>query len=220
MTRMNIWDDAIGNRPANFAAINNLAATTVPGSSNDSTQGYEVGSEWIDTTTEAIYKCVSAVAGDAVWVLLDTSGEGGDGATEQKQVASPVAPASTTTYFMQGLAGAITPNRSGNILLIISGTVIDSTVTAGDGIEYQLSYGTGAAPANTAALVGTQVGEPQSYKNVNTVVAADVAAPFSTSAVITGLTLGTAYWLDLAAKSLGTASSGGLSNVSVTAVEL
>lgn len=220
MTRCNLWDDKIGNRNAVIALINNLSATTNPGVGNDSTQSYEVGSVWINTTSGAIYICTSAVAGSATWVLFDTSGAGGDGATDQKQVAAPVAPASTSAYFMQGLAGSITPNRSGNILLTISGTITSSTVTAGDGIEHQLSYGTGAAPANAAALAGTQVGSPQSYKNPAIVTAADVAVPFSVQAVITGLTLGTAYWLDLAAKSLGTVSSGALSNVSVSAVEL
>jgi hypothetical protein len=220
MTKLNIWDDSIGNRPATLALFNNFTATTVPGVGNDSTQGYEVGSEWDDVTTGAIYKCTSAAVGAATWVLLDTSGAGGAGATEQKQVAAPTAPASTSVYAMQGLAGTITPNRSGTVLLTISGTATGSTVTAGDGLEWQLSYGTGAAPANAGAVTGTQVGAVQENTNPAAVTAADVHTPFSITAVITGLTLGTAYWLDLAAKSIATASSGALANVSVTAVEL
>lgn len=140
--------------------------------------------------------------------------------TAQAQPSNPTAPASTSAYAMQGLAGAITPKKSGIILLIISGTIIGSSVTAGDGILTQLSYGTGAAPTNSASLTGTQVGAVMDYTNPATVTAADIHVPFSMQAVVTGLTLDTAYWLDLAAKSVANASNVGLSNLSVTAVEL
>jgi hypothetical protein len=51
------------------------------------------------------------------------------------------------------------------------------------------------------------------------VTAADVAVPFSISYVITGLTPGTAYWLDVAAKAVGSAGEIGLSNVAIVAFE-
>ena len=142
----------------------------------------------------------------------------------QSSAYSPTAPASTSTYKMQGLGSAstppaITPIRTGRLLITVSGTCIASTVTAGDGIGYQISYGTGSAPANAASLTGTQVGAVQVCTNPTTVTAADVNFPFSYTVVVTGLTIGTAYWVDLAAESVATASSGGLSNVTVTAVE-
>jgi hypothetical protein len=142
------------------------------------------------------------------------------GAASQSQPANPSAPASTTTYTMQGLAGSVTPVLTGAVLVIISGVVLASTVTAGDGIEWQISVGSGTAPTNGAALTGTQYGQPQPSKNPATVIAADVAVPFSTQAVVAGLTKTTPYWIDLAAKSLGTASSGSLANVSISAIEL
>ena len=49
--------------------------------------------------------------------------------------------------------------------------------------------------------------------------AGDVDVPFSTAAVVTGLTIGTAYWIDLAAESVTTASAMGLSNVYISAIE-
>lgn len=141
-------------------------------------------------------------------------------ASEQAQPPDPTAPASTAAYAMQGLAGAITPTNTGTLLIVISGTVISpSGVTAGLGIAHQLSYGTGAAPVNGASPTGTQVGTVQSYTNPAAVTAADVNIPFSVQALVTGLAPGTPYWIDLAAKSLGTASSMGLSNISLSAVE-
>ena len=142
-------------------------------------------------------------------------------ANYQHSPADPTAPASTSVYAMQGLAGAITPGRTGTVLLIVSGSIASpSGTTAGLGIVYQLSYGTGGAPANAAALAGTQVGTAQEYTNPGTVTAADVSVPFSVQAVITGLTIGTAYWIDLAAKSVGTASDMGLAKISITAIEM
>ena len=154
-----------------------------------------------------------AVAGSATVVLAP-------GASAQSVVAAPTAPASTTTYFMQGLAGSITPASSGKLHITMSGTVVDPSGTAaGNGILYQISYGTGTAPSNAGALAGTQVGAVQSYTSPNTVIAVDTNVPFALTVVVTGLVVGTAYWLDLASKSLATASSMGLANISISAME-
>lgn len=140
--------------------------------------------------------------------------------TAQSTPANPTAPNSAAAFTMQGLAGAITPGKSGTILVWISGYFTASTVTAGDGILAQLSYGTGTAPTSNAALTGTQIGAQMKYRNDNTVVAADVAQPFAMQTVITGLAVGTAVWLDLAAESVTTASSVGIAGVTITAIEL
>jgi hypothetical protein len=47
----------------------------------------------------------------------------------------------------------------------------------------------------------------------------DVNVPFSTTYLVTGLTLGTTYWIDLAAESVTTVSDMGFTQVAVTAVE-
>jgi hypothetical protein len=143
-------------------------------------------------------------------------------ATSQKQVSTPTAPSSTSAYAMQGLAGSITPATTGTVLITISGTVDSGAGTAaGNGIIYQISYGTGSAPSNAASLTGTQVGSVQQYTNAATVTAfGDVNVPFSHSAVVTGLTVGTTYWVDEAAKSIATASDISLENVSISVVEI
>ena len=56
----------------------NLAASAAPGVDDDSTDGYGVGSRWLDTTGEKEYVCTSASIGAAVWV--ETTGGGGGGA--------------------------------------------------------------------------------------------------------------------------------------------
>ncbi len=118
----------------------------------------------------------------------------------------------STTGLMMGLAGAITPVLYGKVFVTICGTIANNTI--GDGTKVQIRYGTGSAPANAAALTGTTIGPLQTY--VNSV--ATVTVPFSVSGVITGLTLGTAYWIDvgLAAITGGTAT---ITNVGISVIE-
>lgn len=40
---------------------------TSPGVGNDSSQGYQVGSQWTNTATGTIYQCVDVTVGAAVW---------------------------------------------------------------------------------------------------------------------------------------------------------
>jgi fibronectin-binding autotransporter adhesin len=151
--------------------------------------------------------------------LFGTEIKGPSGGGGQTSSASPTAPSSTSAYKMQGLSGSITPTRSGNALIIVSGTVGIGTTAAGAGLQWQISYGTGSAPTNGATETGTQVGSIQKYLNPATVTAADVAVPFSVQSRVTGLTVGTAYWIDLAAEAISVAISGKLTNVVVTAIE-
>ena len=55
----------------------NLSATAAPAVSNDNTQGYGVGSRWVDTTNDKEYVCLDAGTGIAVWTETTQSGGGG-----------------------------------------------------------------------------------------------------------------------------------------------
>ena len=132
-------------------------------------------------------------------------------AATQTNVAGPI---TQTTVKMAGIAGSITPVATGVIHFTISGDATNATAIA-DGAQVQASYGTGSAPTSASAVTGTQCGGLQKY------VASTTAgkAPFSVNCVVTGLTLGTAYWLDLTLAQItgGTAS---ISDISVSAFEI
>lgn len=136
----------------------------------------------------------------------------------QPQIAqsSPSNPAGTTdtTGKMMGLAGAITPEVTGNILIILSGDITSGTTS--DGAKVQLRTGTGTAPSNAAALSGTTCGGLVTY---TAALAGADKVPFSLNCIVSGLTLGTAIWIDvgLAAITGGTAS---VADLSLTAHEL
>jgi hypothetical protein len=133
--------------------------------------------------------------------------------TLQSTYLTPTATTSTTGVMM-GLAGIITPVRSGKVFIAISGRMNNSTVN--NGCDLQIYYGTGAAPANGAALTGTAIGGLAKLSGTN---GAGYFYPFSLSAVITGLTLGTPIWVDLKQAAV-TGGSASAANIGVSAFEL
>lgn len=54
-----------------------FAKTAAPTVNDDGTQGYAVGSRWIDTTNNKEYVCLAAGTGAAVWKETTQAGGGG-----------------------------------------------------------------------------------------------------------------------------------------------
>lgn len=57
-----------------IGGINNLSATTNPANTNDNTQGYVVGSIWVNTTLDSSYIAVDVTTNAAVWQLATLVG--------------------------------------------------------------------------------------------------------------------------------------------------
>ncbi len=148
-----------------------------------------------------------AVIDDAGTVVALSGGEG----TEQAQPGNPTASTSATGVMM-GLAGAITPATTGRVLFFISGDVQNTNSATTSTI--QLYYGTGSAPANQAAITGSAIGAALKASEAG---AAQVL-PFMVQAIVTGLTLGTAYWFDVSLAASANTST--IKDVSVTAFEI
>jgi hypothetical protein len=131
----------------------------------------------------------------------------------------------STSYVMMGLGGTakITPNGSGIILIIVSGSIINTagSTNATNSSNLQIRYGSGTAPSNGAAVTGTAVGSAltqSSHNNINTFA-------FSLSGIASGLTISpsTTYWIDIALQDVTDPSVQGpvnLSNISISVVEL
>jgi len=94
-----------------------------------------------------------------------------------------------------GSAVHITPLRSGKVLAICSGIWSSTAVSTAETAEFNISYGTGVAPVYQAALTGTQL--QYTEIGVTTPVGGLDVLPFTLAAVVTGLTVATAYWFDL-----------------------
>jgi hypothetical protein len=128
-------------------------------------------------------------------------------ATFQSGVLSPTGTTNTSGVMMgMGSTCTITPVYSTRIKISVTGQIASSS--AGQFASASLRYGTGTAPANAAALAGTNVSNVAA-----TSTGAGQALPFALNGIVTGLTPGTAYWIDL-----GVVSSVGTSGASAASV--
>jgi len=140
-----------------------------------------------------------------------------DKAATQSLPADPTVTTSATGVMM-GLAGTITPTRSGKVLVTISGDMDNSG--SGNAVTAQIRTGTGAAPANGAALTGTTRSANIRGENPIVTLANPLCRfPFSIQAYVSGLTLNTAVWLDLGVSAQG-GGNARVRNLTVTAIEL
>jgi len=132
--------------------------------------------------------------------------------------SNPVDPGQTgsSTGVMMGLAAAFTPIASGVAEVVITGDI--SNDTAPNGGQVQIRYGTGAAPANGAALVGTTLGQLVKYDPI-TPSTASQRSPFAVSGIISGMTIGTAYWIDVSLANIG-GGNARIQDVTVNVFEL
>lgn len=133
--------------------------------------------------------------------------------------ATPADPNATTSTVgvMMGLAATITPQFSGRLFICVNGNLTNSTAAAGNGAKVQIRYGTGAAPANAAALTGTAVGSLQ--QSVLERATANDFQTFCVVSFVTGLVIGTPIWFDISLGALvaGTALA---KNLNVSAMEI
>ena len=144
--------------------------------------------------------------------LLQTMGENAqtlllNNVLVQLSDSTAYTPAGTTstTLVMAGYGQTFTPSKTGRVLIILLANVNNNT--AGDGVQAVLSYGTGTPPAANGALAGTQVGGTAK----ETSAAASASNEVALAVVLTGLTVGTTYWLDVAYAAI----TGGTATISI-----
>lgn len=116
------------------------------------------------------------------------------------------------TQTMVGAGGSctITPVYSTRILIIFTG--VFNNGTANQSVTMQLRRGTGTAPTNGAAVTGTTVGN--SLAPTNFIVTNN--EQFSLYGITTGLTPGTAYWIDFSGSApTGTTTWGGMTCIAM-----
>jgi len=129
----------------------------------------------------------------------------------QVTAASPAGTTSATAV-MGGLAGSITPAFSTQVEITITGVVKNGTIS--DGATLDARIGTGAAPANGAAVAGTLVGIAQTF--VEAVAAQTVGFVLHGFATVVP---GTSYWFDFSQLAV-TGGTVTVTGVTATALEI
>jgi hypothetical protein len=166
---------------------------------------------------------VTPVAGDHLLIrqagsgLLKkaTVGSVAIGGFLQTAVQNPAGTTSATGVMMGlGATQVFTPLTTGRLLIILNGNVYNTVIN--DGVQLTMRYGTGASPVNGAAVTGTLIGHTVILSNE---VQASSRFPFTCSAIISGLTLSTAIWFDLAVARL-TGGTATVEQVAISVIEL
>jgi hypothetical protein len=91
----------------------NLGATAAPGVGNDNTQGYTVGSRWVNIQTGTEYVCVNTTTGAASWIATTTGGSSGASALID---LTDVDAAASTQNFVLATPSSGTGAYSGRLL--------------------------------------------------------------------------------------------------------
>ena len=107
------WDGFLRVSGGGASAVKaKLDATAAPAATNDSSQGYDVGSVWVDVTNDDVYMCVDATVSAAVWEQLNGSGAG--------------------SFTLAGDAGTPQTISTGDTLTVEGGAGITTTTSATD----------------------------------------------------------------------------------------
>ncbi len=173
-----------GTPPVGFLLSGGTFETTYVDGTTDNTCRFELGGSAnfggykVETVADRVMKSVASSSG-----------------------ASSTFNTSSATYVMAGMAKSFTPLGTGKIAITVSGTLYNTT--AGQGATYRLRYGTGSAPSSGAAETGTAVGTAR----LITSVGAGGNVGFTIAEVLSGLTVGTAYWFDLEVMTSGSGAA-------------
>ena len=186
-----------GNYTISGNEIGGAGATGVGVSGGDASQNAVVGNSFTSGWTYAV---------------PGTSGRYWPNAGGPEFVSSQAAPANPTgtsslnpTYVMMGIDQTFTPALTGKVVLHFEGYCANSGT--GDGVLYQLRYGTGTPPTNGAASTGSA----PANSNPSAIISesANQLISCSQTQLVTGLTPGTTYWYDVSLA----AATGGLATV-------
>lgn len=221
LTAANISAGTAGiNITGNSATVTTISGKVTNGTNTSISGSGTSGSPYATSVATATTSVLGVVKPDGTSITISGGviSAASSGAANAYQ-STPANPTGTTsaTPVMMGLSGAITPASTGKIMLVISGDV--QTSGASGLTTIQASYGTGAAPSNGASQTGTQVGGKINYGLAGNFAQGNTQFPFSVNAIVSGLTVSTAYWLDLAVSdSNGNTST--LNDISISAFEI
>ena len=220
--------DTVANPTGPIAGEQFTLAISQPASGGPYTVSWGAGYAWAMGSAPTLATAASAVTIVSCQVLTTTPtmecyGPLNSAFLASTTAANPTGPASTSAFQAQGLSSGVTqftPTTTGNMKFTITGTIENASGTIDVGLKYYIMYGTGNGNANGSTTLGTTCGPTQTYTNPVTETAADINVPFSINCTASGLTIGTAYYIDLAAEAVTTASEAKLTSVSMSANEV
>ena len=155
---------AVGGNPSGtpylLSGFSNLTATTDPGPTNDTTQGYVVGSIWYNSTFLRTWQCHSNAAGAAGWVYegADYANGGLNPNSESSQFGSSIAGMAEEGNIYRLVSAGFTPVATGSDIVLASYAIpANAFDVAGRGITItaQGSFGGTTNNKRIKIIIGT-----------------------------------------------------------------
>jgi hypothetical protein len=178
-------------------ALNNLGSGFSPTSTDDSGDGYGVGSIWINTTAHTVYICVDATVNAASWKFLgyiESVGAGlsvsGTALSLDADLVTIAGLTATTDNFMQAKASAWASRTPAQVRVDLATPKCNSTTSApGTGNDNTQGYAVGSIWVNTTtalAYVATSVATgAAAWRLIDYVVSASSPLAVDGSGVLT-----------------------------------
>ena len=142
------------------AIKSNLNASVAPATTNDSTEGYAVGSIWIDTTADKVYQCVDNTATSAVWKDLTTTG-GASNSFETWTIDN-----TDTEYTWAGTDGSIVADSTADTVTLVAGSNVTLDRDAASDAIRITSTGGGSSKFNTTTYAYNYVSASGTWNGV------------------------------------------------------
>ena len=202
----------LGDAPADSSTPN--LQLTSPGTAAAQVSELTLGGESKDASSPASW---TLAPGGIVQGPLQVNGKLSTPAVSLGSAPADPAGTVSTTQVMMGLGSAwtLTPGSTGKTLVTITGLV--TTATAIATAQWTGRFGTGTAPLNGVAVVGTRLGPAGNMTTKPQGIG--VFVPFAITALL-ALTAGTAYWFDLALATSAGADAASFSQLSASLVEI
>ena len=122
---------------------NNFGGTTVPITTDDSSQGYAIGSIWYNTSTGKLYVCTTNTASNAIWKEFSLGTSAGSTTLQDLSVTG------TTTLYGNTNLG----NANSDIVTVVATTTFENNTTFG------------TANTDTMSIIATPTFTPQIIAN-------------------------------------------------------
>lgn len=106
-----VWKNSAGTTSP-LVALNKWDATTAPTANEDSGDGYQPGSRWIDVTNDKEYVCLDATVAAAVWTETTQSGAGTTN-LESDRVSRTAGDVTTTNTTLTDVTGMTITKTTG-----------------------------------------------------------------------------------------------------------
>lgn len=162
-----VWKNSAGTTSP-LVALNKWDATTAPTANEDSGDGYQPGSRWIDVTNDKEYVCLDATAAAAVWTETTAAAGAATALQSGRVVRSSGNITTTSTSFVDVTGASITITTGARKCLVgVVGVAHNSDVAGQVVLDVNIDGTREGAAATTGLLNVRQHATASEHMNIS-----------------------------------------------------